>query len=201
MSLKTGVNFTNILGAHFLYKSLLISFSLLTVWLWTNFCTKNALVKCWWNWPLKGGIRAKEKGWPIVSDRWWAKKRRLLSTDKLVYLFILLATKVFGTILTYLFPTMIPNVLLTFLKLDWFCKMSDNAKKSWRKKLAQPNLQTLQSFLYLSFFCTNVEKRKCFQSTFFSFLMTYQLISKSTYLLVLDLKMWAMLLFILFSLF
>ncbi len=25
-------------------------FSLLIVWLWTNFRTKNAFVKCWWNW-------------------------------------------------------------------------------------------------------------------------------------------------------
>ncbi len=38
-----GVNFINILRAHFLYKSLLSSFSLL----WTNFCTKNEHVKCW----------------------------------------------------------------------------------------------------------------------------------------------------------
>ncbi len=28
-------------------------FSLLRFWLWTNFCTKNALVKCWWNWQQK----------------------------------------------------------------------------------------------------------------------------------------------------
>jgi hypothetical protein len=32
------------------YKSLFSSFSLLWVWLWTNFCTKNAHLKCWWNW-------------------------------------------------------------------------------------------------------------------------------------------------------
>jgi len=31
--------------------SLLSTFSLLTVWLWTNFRTKNEWVKCWWNWP------------------------------------------------------------------------------------------------------------------------------------------------------
>jgi len=34
----------------FLYESKLSSFSLLRVWLWTNFRTKNARVKCWWNW-------------------------------------------------------------------------------------------------------------------------------------------------------
>ena len=27
-------------------------FSLLRVWLWTNFRTKNARVRCWWNWML-----------------------------------------------------------------------------------------------------------------------------------------------------
>jgi len=46
------VNFINILRAHFLYKSLLSSIFLLRVWLWTNIRTKNAPVKCWWNWPL-----------------------------------------------------------------------------------------------------------------------------------------------------
>ncbi len=35
--------------AHFLYESLLSSFSLLRVWLWRNFRTKNAGVKCWRN--------------------------------------------------------------------------------------------------------------------------------------------------------
>ncbi len=39
--LISGVNFINILRVHFLYESLLCSFSLLRVWLWTNFCTKN----------------------------------------------------------------------------------------------------------------------------------------------------------------
>jgi len=38
-----GVNFINVLCALFLYV-------LLWVWLWTNFRTKNARVKCWWNW-------------------------------------------------------------------------------------------------------------------------------------------------------
>ncbi len=33
----------------FFYWSLLSSFSLLRVWLWTNFRTKNLHVKCWWN--------------------------------------------------------------------------------------------------------------------------------------------------------
>jgi len=47
-----GENFINILHAHFLYKSLLSSFSLLWVWLWTNFRTKNSRVKWWWNWLL-----------------------------------------------------------------------------------------------------------------------------------------------------
>ncbi len=28
-------------------------FYLLRVWLWVNFCTKNTVVKCWWNWHLK----------------------------------------------------------------------------------------------------------------------------------------------------
>jgi len=46
------INFINILRAHFSYESLLSSFSLLRVWLWTNICTKNAPVKCWWNWLL-----------------------------------------------------------------------------------------------------------------------------------------------------
>ncbi len=46
------VNFINILRVNFSYKSLLSSFSLLRVWLWTNFHTKNARVKQWWNWLL-----------------------------------------------------------------------------------------------------------------------------------------------------
>jgi len=46
------VNFINILCKNFSYESLLSSFSLLRVWLWTNFCTKNVLGKCWWNWHL-----------------------------------------------------------------------------------------------------------------------------------------------------
>jgi len=37
----------------FLYESLLSSFFLLRVWLWTNFRTKNAHVKCWWNWTVQ----------------------------------------------------------------------------------------------------------------------------------------------------
>ncbi len=48
----SGVNFINILCEHFLYESLLSSISLFGVWLWTNFQTKNARVKCWWNWHL-----------------------------------------------------------------------------------------------------------------------------------------------------
>ncbi len=51
LKLSSRVNFINILHGHFLYKSLLSSFSLLRVWLWTNFRTKNVYVKCWWNWP------------------------------------------------------------------------------------------------------------------------------------------------------
>jgi hypothetical protein len=38
----------------FLYKSTLCSFSPVTFWLWPkkkHFNTKNAWVKCWWNWP------------------------------------------------------------------------------------------------------------------------------------------------------
>jgi len=45
-----GVNFINILRTHFSYEIKLSSFSLHRVWLWTNFCTKNARLKCWWNW-------------------------------------------------------------------------------------------------------------------------------------------------------
>jgi len=49
-----GVNFTNILLTTFLLKSVLHSFSLMTVWL-CNFFFKRIfaqklLVKCWWNW-------------------------------------------------------------------------------------------------------------------------------------------------------
>ncbi len=51
------VNFINILRLHFSYKSLLSSFSLLRVWLKTNFCTKNMGVKHWRNWHLNGKSR------------------------------------------------------------------------------------------------------------------------------------------------
>ncbi len=50
-----GVNFINILCAPFSYKSALLSFSLVTVWLYKKFGAKilaqKRLVKCWWNWP------------------------------------------------------------------------------------------------------------------------------------------------------
>jgi hypothetical protein len=44
------VNFINILCSHFSYESLLSTFYMLRVWLWTNFCTKYLSIKCWWNW-------------------------------------------------------------------------------------------------------------------------------------------------------
>jgi len=50
--------------AHFLYKSRLSSFSLLRVLLWMNFRTKNAWVKCWWNW-LQGWFHSYVKNSPI----------------------------------------------------------------------------------------------------------------------------------------
>ncbi len=36
----------------FFVQKALSSFSLLRVWLWTNFCTKNSCLKCCWNWQL-----------------------------------------------------------------------------------------------------------------------------------------------------
>jgi len=49
-----GVNFINILGALFLYKIALRSFSLVTVWLCDFLVQKimaqKLLLKCWWNW-------------------------------------------------------------------------------------------------------------------------------------------------------
>jgi len=57
--LTTWVNFINVLRECFLYESLLSSFYLLRVWLWTNFRTKIVLVKCWWNWALLGTVRVK----------------------------------------------------------------------------------------------------------------------------------------------
>ena len=49
-----GVNLTNILRAAFLYKSVLSSFSQLTVWgshfFVERILAKKQLVKCWWNW-------------------------------------------------------------------------------------------------------------------------------------------------------
>jgi len=47
-----GVNFINFLPVRFSYESLLSTFYLLRAWLWINFSTKYACVKCWWNWPL-----------------------------------------------------------------------------------------------------------------------------------------------------
>ncbi len=43
-----GVNFINVFCARFLQKSFYCL--LLRVWLWTNFRTKNACEKRWWNW-------------------------------------------------------------------------------------------------------------------------------------------------------
>jgi len=48
---KWGVNFINILCVHFSYQSALRSFSLVKFWWKKHFRTKNACVKCWWNWP------------------------------------------------------------------------------------------------------------------------------------------------------
>jgi len=45
MKLTAGVNFINISRAHFWYKSLLSSFSLLRVWLWTNFSVCKMLMQ------------------------------------------------------------------------------------------------------------------------------------------------------------
>jgi len=49
------VNFINVLRAHFLYKSLWAAFFYLLFdfeFLAPIFCTKNAHIKCWWNWLL-----------------------------------------------------------------------------------------------------------------------------------------------------
>ncbi len=73
------VNFINILHVHFSRKSKLSSFSLVTFWLWQkdlgnkHFCTKNARIKCWWNWHLERGQRLRRslpcEEW--LSDRRW----------------------------------------------------------------------------------------------------------------------------------
>jgi len=64
-----GVNFINMLWAHFLYKSLLSSFSLLRIWLWTNFRTINARVKCWWNWPQHTLCSFSNLPQQVMSDK------------------------------------------------------------------------------------------------------------------------------------
>jgi len=79
MKLTPAANFINILRVHFSYESLLSCFYLLRVWLWTNFCTKNVLVKCWWNWHTWGHIRREtvlslRKSLAIEERLFWPKK-------------------------------------------------------------------------------------------------------------------------------
>jgi len=54
MKLTQGVYFINISLKAFLYESVMISFSPLTVWLYNFFgkriSAQNLLIKCWWNW-------------------------------------------------------------------------------------------------------------------------------------------------------
>ncbi len=69
------VNFINILRTHFLYKNLLSSFSLLRIWLWTNFCMKNAGLKCWWNWPLQSTTKQIQQN--LESRETGGKLRRI----------------------------------------------------------------------------------------------------------------------------
>jgi len=51
LKLLPRINFINILRTRFLYESALSSYSLVTFWQKKHFCTKNAYIKCWWNWP------------------------------------------------------------------------------------------------------------------------------------------------------
>jgi len=64
-----GVNFINILHAHFSYESLLSSFSLPRIWLQTNFHTKNARVKSWWNWPQHTLCSFSNLPQQVMSDK------------------------------------------------------------------------------------------------------------------------------------
>jgi hypothetical protein len=47
-----GLNFTNILQVRFLFDNASRRFSLVTFCRKKHFRTKNALIKCWWNWRL-----------------------------------------------------------------------------------------------------------------------------------------------------
>jgi len=52
-------------------------FSLLRFWLWTNFCTKNTCVECWWNWHLGSILPTCLREAFILAEpkrsirRWW----------------------------------------------------------------------------------------------------------------------------------
>jgi len=53
INVTPGVNFINVLRAHFLYKILVPKITKLCLgldFLAPKFCTKNARIKCWWNW-------------------------------------------------------------------------------------------------------------------------------------------------------
>ncbi len=66
LGFQQGVNFINILRAHFLYKTLAPKITKLREALLykilvpkTHFCMKNARIKCWWNWHKFSSCYAK----------------------------------------------------------------------------------------------------------------------------------------------
>jgi hypothetical protein len=79
--------------------------SLLRVWLWKNFCTRNACVKCWWNWHEDAST------FPGALRRALTNPQEFLGNH-----FILLVFAIF-TDLAFLFQNVIWDRLLLLQKL------------------------------------------------------------------------------------
>jgi len=73
MKLTQGVNFINVERTNFSYEYDVLATFLVTFWLWQKIRTKNACVKCWWNW-LKVAISKR-----IIS---WVQRVRLFNRHR-----------------------------------------------------------------------------------------------------------------------
>jgi hypothetical protein len=147
---KENVNFIDILCAHFLYESLLSSFSLLRIWLWTNFHAENSCVNYRPKWFQQNIAQfaqlVLQKSLSICVpnkidiNKWWFYVRLKTKTDDFQSL---CEITVQPTVLQWQF--MKQNA---FLQLHSFC-FCNCAKKS---------LETQVCFLFLDVF----RKLKCY---------------------------------------
>ncbi len=77
--LPSGVNFINVYTYEFFVWTSFWQLFLETFWLWMNFCTKNARVKCWWNWRQTS----------LILTDWKPVKSTFTLSDHNIFLIIL----------------------------------------------------------------------------------------------------------------